>query len=353
VAALALGLSLTAAAAAVLVREAHRNRPDEERRRRRREAPKADPLGLRRRERAAAGAQRMTISQLDFAISTLQSSSSDQLELTVHETRKAIKRVRTLQRLSRDASPRKQREHRKTVLREAARALSGARDSQVALDTLESVTRRNRRKLGGSPGVSALHAALLREHRAAERALEESGARERAARLLFAARAQFAQQSPAKASRRQAQIVGSGLEHIYAQGRQAMRRARRRSGIAEMHQWRKRVKDLRHAAEALERLPSDARKAKKLSAKHARLQRLAHSADRLGEALGEEHDLALLAERVRAEDEIFRGDSASRKTLLRTIARRRKRLRKRAFKAGAKLYGRKPRRLLERLPAVR
>lgn len=295
----------------------------------------------------------MTVSQLDFAISTLQGSTSDQLELTVHETRKAIKRVRTLQRLRRDASPRKQRGQRMTVLREAARALSGARDAQVALNTLESLMRRNRRELSSSLGVSALHAALLREHDAAERVLEESGARERAVRLLAAARAQLAQEPPAKASRRQARIVGGGLERIYAQGGQAMRRARRRRGIAEMHQWRKRVKDLRYAAEALQRMPADARKAKKLTAKRARLQRLARNADKLGEALGEEHDLAMLAERVRAEDEIFRGDGASRKALLRIIARRRKRLRKRAFKAGAELYGRKPRRLLARLPAVR
>lgn len=295
----------------------------------------------------------MTISQLDFAISTLQGSSACRLELAVHETRKAIKRVRTLQRLRRDASPRKHREHRKTVLREAARALSGARDARVALDTLEGLISRNRRVLGSSTGVSALRSALLREHAAAERLLEESGARERAVRLLRAVRAQFAEEPPAKASRRQARIVGGDLQRIYAQGRQAMRRARRRRGIAEMHQWRKRVKDLRHAAEALERLPADAREAKKPTAKHDRLGCLARDADRLGEALGEEHDLALLAERVRAEDEIFRGDSASRKALLRIIARRRKRLRRRAFKAGAKLYGRKPRRLLKRLPAVR
>src|SRR5205807_6389467 len=97
------------------------------------------------------------------------------------------------------------------------------------------------------------------EHEAAERALEESGARERALALLRAARAQIAKEpcdrTPrrAKAARREARMLDASLASIYRRGRRAMRRARRRRRIAEMHEWRKRVKDMRYAAEALRR----------------------------------------------------------------------------------------------------
>lgn len=277
----------------------------------------------------------MTIAQLDLAILTLQGAPAGELHLAVHETRKAIKRVRTLRRLRRRASSRAREEHRKAVLREAAAALSGARDAKVALDTLQALARRHQGKLAGSTGVARLHAALLAEHEAAERALQESGAREHALRLLKATRAQLAEEGPAKDSRRQARIVQAGFARIYRRGRRAMRRARRRRRIAEMHEWRKRVKDLRYGAEAL-------RPGK-------RMARVARDADRLGEALGEEHDLALLAQRVRAEDELFRGDRSSRKALLRAIERRRRKLRARAFEAGSKLYARSPKRFERRL----
>jgi hypothetical protein len=77
------------------------------------------------------------------------------------------------------------------------------------------------------------------------------------------------------------------------------------------------------------------------------IPKLARRADRLGEMLGEEHDLVVLAERVRAEGHgCGRG---TRRALLKLIDRRRKRLRRRALRDGARLYGRRPRKLLRRL----
>lgn len=285
----------------------------------------------------------MTLAQLDLAIQTLAQASDGDLEQAIHETRKAIKRARTLERLMRDANDRKRQRHRKDLLREAAGELSGARDAQVALNTLEGLMRRQPKQLGASPGVARLHAALLTEQTAAERAAQESGARRRALRLLEETRADLAAE-PARGGRREARALTAGMIRIYTRGRLAMRAARRRASVAEMHEWRKRVKDLRHAAQAL----GDGGSAKKGSAR-ARLSRIGRDADRLGEALGEEHDLALLAKRVRTEDTIFRGDKAGRKRLQAAIKRRRKRLRARALE-GAALYRAKPKRFRKRLP---
>jgi CHAD domain-containing protein len=344
---LALGIGLGAAAALAVTgarraRSSDRDHTDEH-------EGEVDRLGLGPQEPAAAGVHRMTVAQLDLAIRTLQGRPVGDPDLAVHETRKAIKRVRTLQRLRADADSRAGADASKALLREAAAALSGVRDAKVALETLESLTRRHPDRLTGA-GVARLHAVLREEHHAAEQALACSGARKQALALLQATRAGVAMQDPrTPVTRRDTRAVDAGLLRLYGRGRKAMAAARKRKGIVEMHEWRKRVKDLRYAAEALARQQTAVAKQRR----QARLRKVARRADKLAEALGEEHDLALLAKRVRGEDEIFRGDRASRKGLLRAIGRRRRQLRKRAFRAGFALYERKPTRWAKRLPKTR
>jgi hypothetical protein len=123
-----------------------------------------------------------------------------------------------------------------------------------------------------------------------------------------------------------------------------------------MHEWRKRVKDLRHAAEMLDRSgPGGSEHARhgrrgrggrrrmrrRRRREAARIHRLAHRADALGEVLGEDHDLAAFAERVRSDSGLALG-RPTRKALLRMIAERRRRLRRRALRQGERIYRRRP-----------
>jgi hypothetical protein len=371
---LALGIGL-GAAAALAVKEARRFRAvgkDDAKA----DRGQADRLGLSPGEPAATGIERMTVAQLELAILALQSPSNGDVDWAVHETRKAIKRLRTLQRLHQDSYSRADTDHRRALLRKAAAELSGVRDSKVALDTLQDLMRRDPRRLEGSEGVAKLHSALLSEHDEAKRALTRSGARERALGLLQATNVKVAADAAADDLRMQARpkdgrAVDASLLRLYARGRRTMALARKREGIAEMHEWRKRTKDLRYAAEALslQRYATEALSPQESPAKQqhqqakqrrqaqkqlqARLRSVARNAEKLGEALGEEHDLALLAKRVRGEDETFRGDGAARKALLRDIKRRRRALRKQAFRAGFALYERKPKRWGKRMPRAR
>jgi CHAD domain-containing protein len=145
--------------------------------------------------------------------------------------------------------------------------------------------------------------------------------------------------------------------------RQAARAGGRSNG-RRLHEWRKRVKDLRYVAEILERADPDKRSrgghkrraGKRARAKAAFVGRVARRADDLGELLGEEHDLAVLAERVRSDAGDQRAPAAlgrgSRRALLKAIARRRTRLRKRALRDGGRLYGRRPKRFVRRMLAA-
>jgi hypothetical protein len=157
--------------------------------------------------------------------------------------------------------------------------------------------------------------------------------------------------------------VEPALARIYGQGRRRHRRAsRRRSDRAlAMHRWRKRVKDLRYATEALSRSDPGLEGRAAIAAVRALaptrkrssertgdlMPKLARRADALGEMLGEEHELFLLAERVREG-----GTGCGRRTrraLLKLIERRRTRLTRRALQDGARLYGRPPKKLLRRV----
>jgi CHAD domain-containing protein len=280
--------------------------------------------------------QRMALGQLDLAIELLADGAPD--ERAIHETRKALKRLRALMRLLRHelGESRFRREH--GILRDAARRLAGARDAEVMVDTLDALLTRHPRKLGQRRPLTQMRKRLVAERSAAaRRTLGDEATRAEVLSELrgLRTRAQWwnLSEQPDLA------IVERDLRRIYGQGRRRYRhvaRGKRRGknhDTRALHEWRKAVKDLRYAAEMLGLRP------------------LAHRADTLGEILGEDHDLALLAALLppsgRAPFKGKRGKRA-RKALLEQIARRRRRLRKRALGEGAHLYRRKPKRFIRR-----
>jgi hypothetical protein len=388
-----------AASAAVglglVVARAERERRAERAERARRSRGRTRRFGLLSDEPAALGMKRIALGQLDLAIELLRGESSGVLEKTtvpperaVHETRKALKRVRAVIRLLEGELGAKRADRERAVLRDAAARLAGARDAEVMVGTLDALVERHPRKLGARRGVAELRADLERERvRASSRTLGDAATRELVAEELAEVRARVASWK-LPANRSATRLAEPGLEHIYRAGRRGRRRAgKRRAGSRVLHKWRKQVKDLRYAAEALDvrEPPSvgaerpDKRSGKrsdkgsgkhgpkrsgrsgKRSGKHGpmlsgrtvrrnrRLAKVARRADGLGEMLGEEHDLMLLAERVRAHKRLRR--KRTRKRLLRAIARRRRRLRERALREGERLYARGPRGFLRDMRA--
>jgi hypothetical protein len=120
-----------------------------------------------------------------------------------------------------------------------------------------------------------------------------------------------------------------------------------------MHQWRKRVKDLRYSAEILGRpeLPRHGSRSRKARARaEARwLCRLAARADELGELLGEEHDLAVFGEWLSSEGKGTGLRRGTRRRLEKLIAARRAELRRRALRDGKRLYRRSPKAFIARV----
>jgi CHAD domain-containing protein len=312
-------VGIAALAKAERARRAARSKLDEHNRR----------FGLIAGEPPAQGFQRIALGQLDIAIEMLQDESAVSPEKAVHETRKALKRLQALLRLLEDELPPKEIAHEQAILRDVATRLARARDAEVTIRTLDELIRRHPRRLGDRRGLIE-----LRSHLHSRRVSGATPAFADAERLidlrLHVTRWSLSPRPPST-------LAKSGLRHIYRDGRRDFRRAgARKPKPTAFHRWRKHVKDLRYAAEALDVRPGD-----------GRLPKLARRADVLGELLGEEHDLAVLADLVHAHKPLRR-HKRSRRTLLRTISRRRTRLRERALVRGASLYAPKPNRFLRR-----
>jgi CHAD domain-containing protein len=286
--------------------------------------------------------RRIALGQLDLAIELLGGESTggrgDGRPLdkeAIHDTRKALKRLRALVRLLRAELGEQQYKREHAILRDAARRLAGARDAEVMVGTLDALLQRHPRELGRRPPLLELRKRLIAKRAAAERAtLGERTTRAEVLRELSGLRERAQQWDVPE--RPGISLVERDLRRIYRDGRERKRRIARGKGsdARVSHAWRKRVKDLRYAAEILGQRP------------------LAHRADKLAELLGEEHDLVVLADLLpspgRAPFKDKRGRRA-RKALLARIARRRRRLRKRALREGERLYGQAPKKFVRRI----
>ncbi len=317
-------------------------------------------LGLADGESAREGLRRMLLSQIDLAIESLASAGSGERgEQAVHETRKAIKRMRTLLRLLKDELEEHVFTRENALLRELGHDLAGARDAEVMLETFEAVAARGSKQLRGRPAVARLRSALRaeRERTRAELLGDEVG-RRRAIGQLEAFRSRVGIWSMGGAPER-------GVEHgalrLYEHGRRRYRRAKRgkRPHIRRMHEWRKRVKDLRYVAEALGPVEPHSAGGNARAKKAAKwLHAMGKRADRLSEILGEEHDLAVLGAWIeeRSSSSVNRKEKVGKRTakeLSRLIAKRRGKLRRRALREGERLYGQAGGKLTRRIRAAR
>ena len=97
--------------------------------------------GLTRDEELAAGLTRVAAGRAEKALERLRESSDGELGTAeaVHGARKDMKKLRTVLRLLRGRLGKRRYRRGNARFRDAARALSGARDAEVKLATLEAL----------------------------------------------------------------------------------------------------------------------------------------------------------------------------------------------------------------------
>ena len=279
------------------------------------------------------GIRRIAGGQLLSAREDLDGASKQTLGDAVHETRKRLKRLRACLRLSRDALGDGTYDRENTIFRMAGRRLSAARDAEVLVETLDGLRERFAAELAPA-ATDALRARLHDEHeRAMDGLRDDEAAIDATLAELDAARTRAAGWTLDADG---FAAVRPGLGRIYRRGRKRMRAATREPTTENLHEARKRVKDLWHATQIVR--PAAPKK----------LKRLSKRAHHLADLLGDDHDLAVLRDYVVRNPQCF-GDEASMRALLAVLDRRREALQRDALTLGRRLYEPPPKRFVGRI----
>jgi CHAD domain-containing protein len=244
--------------------------------------------------------------QLASAVEELEGNDPN-----VHGARKQLKRARATLRLLRPAIGEDLYRRENVTARDAARPLSAARDQDVLKETLDTLAK----DFGGK--TSGVQITPLRDaHKlTAKRLTEINGALKRAI-------------TRARAWQLEAEgwdCIATALRATYRRARRALRHAREDRATEDLHEWRKQTKYLWHQLQILTPLAAGP------------VGELADEFHHLSDYLGNEHDLAVLRERI----------GTSSVTAL--IDQRRRELQDKALTLGERLYTDKSKAFVHRL----
>ncbi len=284
---------------------------------------------LEDREGMASGVRRIVAEEIDSALENLRSEPlSDE---AVHEARKSLKKSRSALRLLRTDIGNDVRKRENATMRDAAQRLSGARDAQVMLDTLDKLAADPRSVLPAA-AVRKLRKLLEQRRDELSRGADLDAEAVRAAEELTEVRARM-DEWPLKEE--DFDEAAAGLRRIHRRGRAAMQTALKKGDDDSWHEWRKRVKDLWYALRILRPVAPE------------QLSGAVDEASELSDVLGDHNDLAVLAETVREhEDDLDPGHAELVQAALTT---RRDGLRLAAVPLGMRLFAERPKAFARRL----
>jgi CHAD domain-containing protein len=293
------------------------------------------PRGYRLKdgETVPDGIARIAYGRIDRATDELRGKTKSSREEAVHEARKDMKKLRSLLRLVRGEIGDEVYRRENEGFRDAARRLSGVRDADVMIETLDSLVERRPKDVPAKTAGGLRQA--LQEHRTA---LEEDGAGRKQARkevveVLQEARARV-EEWPLGTDGFEA--LEDGLRRAYSRGRRAYRAVLDDPSTENLHEWRKRVKDLWYHHTLLECSWPEL------------MDPLADQVHELSDHLGDDHDLALLREWAKAHPAAAGGMSGL-EAFNEAVDRRRAELQGEALALGGRLYGERPGDFLRRI----
>jgi CHAD domain-containing protein len=253
----------------------------------------AQPLG--------AECRRIALEQIDRALAELADDALDP-HARVHAFRRRAKKIRALLRLFRRADADWYRREN-AALRDLARRYSRLRDRAVALVTFECVCTHFADQIDAR-AFDSIRAELM--GCCDPRVVEQLPALRDA---LMAARCRIGGWPDCDFD---TGVIVSGLCKTYQRGRRALQRAERHADAVAWHTWRKRVKYLGYQWKLLRGVWPGV------------IDVWWHEFDRLGDLLGDDHDLAELGRRVGGHgraSSALRGLLAARSAELRGEAR--------------------------------
>jgi CHAD domain-containing protein len=274
-------------------------------------------------------AKRQLVVSVDEALSKLRTKRIT--DHRIHQARRALKKARAALRVLRPALGEKTYRLENVTLRDAGRHLSPLRDAKAAIETFDALTTRFADRLRGFDLVP-LRQALELEQVSVRRTMRPPSVPVQACiALLETHRDRSRGVLPAGLT-----LDAMALKKIYRKGRKTFVAATKAGTPDALHEWRKQVKYLLNAVEAVK------------AELGPRAEKLLRRAGKIADLLGEDHDLAALMA-------IAEGDPAgllapdAKHALASTVAHRRSKLQRRAVHHGDRAYKHKPGRFLHGL----
>ncbi|MCW3150083.1 CHAD domain-containing protein [Stutzerimonas stutzeri] len=282
---------------------------------------------------AAKELRKAALERLGKAIQALCAEPAERAE-GVHQARKRFKELRALLRLVREPlGARFAVDNRR--LRDAGRRLAESRDASAMLESWEALARRNHPLFVSEP-FRQIRAGL--QQRAAPDGEVHAEFETEVAQVLSELHALTQDVRHWKLAGKGFGLVAGGLRRTYADGVRELARAEKDGTDELLHEWRKRVKDHWYHCQLLSPCWP--------AALDSRVDQLKQVAD----ALGDDHDLAMMLQLMQREPELF-GMPETREELQRCIERRRAQLQQQALRLGRRLYAEAPNALQARIGA--
>jgi CHAD domain-containing protein len=219
-------------------------------------------------------------------------------------------------------------------LRDAARPLTPLRDAKVLRDALDNVLHHAGKSVQ-KDGLSELRRALQQEHRSSRDKLSIKDLNAISTSL--------------KEVKRHLQgLPDSRVDHIPIDAalKRAYKRAHRALALAEhdpsnehLHEWRKQVKYHFHQLELVQSLEPK------------RIGAMIKRAHQLSDHLGDDHDLALLHEKIalHATQAQASSETVATDALVKVLKRERTKLQRKSYRLGKKLYADKPKQIAKQV----
>lgn len=284
-------------------------------------------------ETVATGIKRITKEELDSAIAGLKGQTPDDPPEVVHDVRKRLKKVRAVLRVVRYEIGEETYQKENICFRNAGRKLSSVRDAQVLIETVEKLEEYFS-KIVVTDAFSEVKDILVLHRQNKEQELLQGEQRmEEVAAVLEKARKRVSDWS---IQNNDWSGMETGLKKIYKKGNKGLKNAYKSLRVEDLHEWRKRVKDLWYQLQILQPIWSEV------------IGEFVHQTHILANYLGDDHDLAVLKDYLITQEEIEQSNQQLT-VLLGLIDNRRPELQLAAKGLGERIYTETPRQFVLRI----
>ena len=276
---------------------------------------------LENNETLSFGLKRIVLELIDKSVFNLAKGNGSFNE-DIHDTRKNFKKIRTVQRLIRSDIGEESFQIENSFYRDAGRTLSDLRDSTVLIQTFDKLLKNSELEMSNFD-FSVFKNFLIEKHKTIRIAKSKKSAviNSLSTDLLLARSRVF----DWPLSGDNFKLIKRNLQRIYEQGQNYMYAVFSEAIKENVHEWRKRVKDLWYAMRILSNLWPEI------------MTPLVILLGKLSDTLGDANDLFLLKERIISNQSKFKDDQHTRE-LINFIDRRIIDLLRDARTIGRKIY---------------